>query len=112
MKSTMPNLVQPITVSIVLTVQMLLLGYATNQVLAVLLLFLAIFLFAIRPGGAEYGLRLVSARAKDFGHEIKPDAMGVSSGFCCRSLSSSGCGYRTGSLQQRGEAAADRCPVR
>jgi hypothetical protein len=45
---------------------MLLLGYATNQVLAVLLLFLAIFLFAIRPGGAEYGLRLVSARAKDF----------------------------------------------
>ncbi|MGB7457756.1 MAG: hypothetical protein WBM51_19060, partial [Pseudolabrys sp.] len=65
-KSTMPNLVQPITVSIVLTVQMLLLGYATNQVLAVLLLFLAIFLFAIRPGGAEYGLRLVSARAKDF----------------------------------------------
>ncbi|MGC2334927.1 MAG: hypothetical protein WA625_03925 [Pseudolabrys sp.] len=109
----MPNLVQPITVSIVLTVQMLLLGYATNQVLAVLLLFLAIFLFAIRPGGAEYGLRLVYRRGqKIFGHEIKPDAMGVSSGFCCRSLSSSGCGYRTGSLQQRGEAAADRCPVR
>ncbi len=31
----MPNLVQPVTVSIVLTIQMLLLGYAVNQVLGV-----------------------------------------------------------------------------
>jgi hypothetical protein len=31
----MPNLLQPVSVSIVLTIQMLLLGYATNQVLGV-----------------------------------------------------------------------------
>ena len=108
----MPNLVQPITVSIVLTVQMLLLGYATNQVLAVLLLFLAIFLSLFVRAVLSMDCGLCRRGQKIFGHEIKPDAMGVSSGFCCRSLSSSGCGYRTGSLQQRGEAAADRCPVR
>ena len=90
---------------------MLLRAMPPIRVLAVLLLFLAIFLFAIVRAVLSMDCGLCRRGQKIFGHDIKPDAMGVSSGFCSN-RSAALAADRTGSLQQRGEAAADRCPVR